>query len=648
MFRLFTKSRQTLYKWLLGAFLGVMAIGMVITLAPIGGGDTSQVQANVLATIGGGQVTTDDLQRMIQSQMRNSPAATNAKYVSMIASSALDEMVIERAMGIEAQRLGIQVTPQELAQALQTIPWLYNNGKFIGVEAYQNQIQQSTGLTVPQFEAQLRQRMLLDKIRSIVTDGVTVTPAEVHEEFVRRNTKAKIDYVTFDSAQFVSKVDVTPAALEDYFKKNATTYKVPEERRVNYALITPDRVRAQLKLDDTTLRQYYAQHLSTYRVPERVKCAHILFMTTGKSPTEVTTIENTARQVLAQIKSGADFGELAKKYSGDPGSAQKGGELGWVVRGQTVKEFENAAFSLKPGEVSDLVKTIYGFHIIKVEDKQNAHLQTFDEVKNQIGVDLERQQTTSAEQALAQQVQNELKANPKEDMATAAPKFGLEAQQTPLFKYNDVLPDFGSSESFSNLSFQLRVNEVGEPIAVPKGLAVIQCAAVVPEHIPTLDEVRARVEQDYRRDQSLTLAADKAKEFAAKAKSGGDLKQLAKAEGLEVKESQDFTRQDSVGNSIPGSALAAAFTLDPGQTSDPVTIGPALTVVFRVISHTPATEADFAAQQSQIAEELLERKRMVAFEIYQQNLKEQMLRSGELKMNDAALKQFLSQYQNRS
>ncbi|HEV2495663.1 MAG TPA: peptidyl-prolyl cis-trans isomerase [Terriglobia bacterium] len=647
MFRLFTKSRQTLYKWLLGAFLGVMAIGMVITLAPIGGGDTSQVQANVLATIGSTQVTTDDLQRMVQSQLRNSPAALNPKYVSSVATSALDEMVIERAMGIEAQRLGIQVTPQELAQALQTIPWLYNNGKFIGVEAYQNQIQETTGLTVPQFESQLRQRMLLDKVRSIVTDGVTVTPAEVHDEFVKRNAKAKIDYVTFDSSQFMSKVEVTPAALEDYFKKNAAAYKVPEERRVNYVLIAPDRVRAQLKLDDTTLHQYYAQHLSTYRVPERVKCVHILFMTTGKSPTEVTTIENTAKQVLAQVKSGADFGELAKKYSQDPGSAQKGGELGWVVRGQTVKEFENAAFSMKPGQVSDLVKTIYGFHIIKVEDKQNAHLQTFDEVKNQISTDLERQQTASAEQALAQQVENELKANPKEDMAAAASKFGLEAQETPLFKYNDVLPDFGSSESFSNLAFQLHVHEAGEPIAVPKGLAVIQCAEIVPEHIATLDEVRASVEQAYRRDQSLTLAADKAKEFAAKAKSGGDFKQLAKAAGVEVKESQDFTRQDSVG-SIPGSQLPAAFTLEPGQTGDPVSIGQALTVVFRVVSHTPANEADFASQQSQIAEELLERKRMVAFEIYQQNLKEQMLRSGELKMNDAALKQFLAQYQNRS
>lgn len=648
MFRLFSKSRQTLYKWLLGAFLGVMAIGMVITLAPIGGGDTSQVQANVLATIGGGQITTDDLQRMIQAQLRNSPVATNAKYVATVANSALDEMVIERAMGIEARRLGVDVTPQELAQALQTIPWLYNNGKFIGVEAYQNQIEQTTGLTVAQFEAQLRQRMLLDKVRSIVTDGVTVAPAEVHEEFVKRNAKAKIDYVTFESSQYVSKVNVTSAALEDYFKKNAATYKVPEERRVNYVLITPDRVQAQLKLDDTTLRQYYAQHLSTYRVPDRVKCAHILFMTTGKTPAEVTTIENTARQVLAQVKAGADFGELAKKYSQDPGSAQKGGELGWVVRGQTVKEFENAAFSMKPGQVSDLVKALYGFHIIKVEDKQSAHLQTFDEVKDQIRQVLDRQQTTDAEQALAQRVENELKSNPKEEMAAAAPKFGLQAQETPLFKYNDVLPDFGTSESFANLAFQLRVHEAGDPIAVPKGLAVIQCAEIASEHVPTLDEVRAPVEQAYRQEQSVILAADAAKQFSAKAKSGGDLKQLAKTAGLDAKESQDFTRQDSVGNSIPGSELAAAFTLAPGQTGDPVSIGPALSVVFRVISHTPADESQFASQQAQIAEELLERKRMVAFEIYQQNLKQQMMGSGELKMNDAALKQFLSQYQNRS
>src|SRR2546430_5761489 len=163
-----------------------------------------------------------------------------------------------------------------------------------------------------------------DKVRNVITDGVVVTPAEVHEEFVKRNAKAKIEYVVFDPSQFLKSVQVTPAALDAFFKKSPERYKAPPQRRVRYVLIDADRVRAEVKIDEAALRQYYGQHLSDYRVPDRVKVAHILFKTAGKNPAEVSTIEKTAQDVLAQVKSGGDFAELAKQHSEDT-SAQSGG-----------------------------------------------------------------------------------------------------------------------------------------------------------------------------------------------------------------------------------------------------------------------------------------------------------------------------------
>ncbi len=637
MFRLFSKSRRTVYKWILAAFLSVMAVGMVITLTPLGGGDTTQMEANVLASVDGANITTQDLRQSIDSQLGNVPLAYRSQFVPRIAQGALDQMVLRRAMIKQAQKMGLEITAQEMLQALQGIPGFYENGKFIGMDAYQDRLQ-AQGLTVGKFEAQLRQDLLFDKVRSVITDGVVVTPAEVHEEFVKRNAKAKIEYVVFDPSQFLKSVEVTPAALDAFFKKNPERYKAPAERRVRYVLIDPDRVRSEVKIDEAALRQYYGRHLSDYRVPDRVKVAHILFKTTGKNPAEVSTIEKTAQDVLAQVKSGADFAALAKQHSEDT-SAQSGGEIGWIVRKQTVKEFEDAAFSMKPGEVR-LVKTIYGVHIIKVEDKQNAHLQSFDEVKDAIRGELEKQKLAAAEESLADRFEREVKA--KKDFQAAAREIGLDVRETPLFKYNQSVPDFGNSEAFQSLAFQLPQGDVGQPISVPKGLAVIQVAEVVPEHVPALDEVRARVEQDYRAEQSKVLASEKAKEFAAAVRSG-DFKKIAKTERLDVKESKDFTQQDSVSETIPASAVAAAFTLAPGQTSDPVTAG-TNSVVFHVLSHTPPSEADFAAQQGQIAEELLGRKREVAFEIYQQNLKQWLLQSKELKMNDAAMKQFLASY----
>jgi peptidyl-prolyl cis-trans isomerase D len=561
----------------------------------------------------------------------------------MVAGSMLDEMVLQRALNSETKKMGIEVSDQELQQTLQTIPWLTQNGSFIGMDHYQDVIYQQTGMSVPEFEAELRQRLLQDKIRSVVTDGVEVTPQEVMQEFQHRNAKAKIEYVLFDPSQFIKGVKVSPEALEAFFKKNPDRYKLPEQRKIRYVMIDPDSVRGQVKVTDEDARQYYTQHLSDYRISDRVKVAHILFKTTGKTPAEAAAIEKKASDVLKQIKGGADFAELAKKNSEDT-TASKGGELGWLVRGQTVKEFEDTAFSMKPGQVSDLVKTVYGIHILKLEDKQTAHLQSFDEVKDSILADLLKHRVADAQEKLADDLSRTLRLKPDAFEDTVR-KAGLETKESPLFRYGQAVADLGSGDTFENLAFQLHKGEVGTPISVPKGQAIIQLADIVPEHVPTLEEVRARVEEDYRAEQSNVLAADKAKQFAAQVKTG-DFAKIAKADGLTAKQSKDFTQQDSVEGLGPGSQLSAAFTLKEGQTSDVISLK-GNSVVFRVVSHTPANDADFAQQRDRISEELLDRKRSLAFELFRQNLKLRLIQSGELKMNAGALKQFIALYQNK-
>jgi peptidyl-prolyl cis-trans isomerase D len=641
MYRFFKRNREAVKKYLLIFFLSIVSIGMVITLAPIPTGDTSRMEGNVLASLDGSNITTQELQRSIQARFRNSPLGNDSRLIPLVAGNVLDEMILQQALVTQAHKLGLEATQQEFYQTLEGIPWLYPNGNFVGAAVASQLIQQQTGMSVQEFETLVRQSVLLDKIRGVVTDGVQVSPEEIHAEFLRRNTKAKIAYVLFDPSQYLKAVQITPQALAAYFQKDPSRYKIPEERQVRYVLITPDQVRAEAQVSDAELRQYYAQHLSDYRVPDRVKVAHILFKTTGKTPAEIATLEKTAKNVLAQIRAGANFGDLAKKYSEDS-SAANGGEIGWITRGQTVKAFEDAAFSMKPGEVSGLVKTEYGIHIIKVEDKQTAHLQTFDEVKDAIRTELEKQRLEDAQQKLAAELTDRLKG----DFNAVARQAGLDPKETPLFKYGQVLPDFGNSDSFQNLAFQLRPGEVGTPITVPKGLAIIQLVKAVPEHIPTLDEVRARVEEDYRADQSKVLAAEKAKEFAAQAKTG-DFQKVARTLGLTVKESKDFSSQDYVEGVGSGSQLAEAFTLNPGQTSGVVPVGTGNSVVFRVVSHTPPNEAEFAAQRDRLAEEVLDQKRSLAFEMYRQNLKQDLLRSGKLKINEQAMKAFVNLYQNR-
>lgn len=189
------------------------------------------------------------------------------------------------------------------------------------------------------------------------------------------------------------------------------------------------------------------------------------------------------------------------------------------------------------------------------------------------------------------------------------------------------------------------MGEVGQPVSVPKGEAIIQLSQIAPEHVPTLEEVRARVEEDYRHDQSGVIAADKAKQLAEKAKTG-DFDKLAKAAGLTPKESKDFSASDYVEGVGSGAQLTDAFTLKPGETSGVITLGTNY-VVFRVVSNTPANDADFAAQRDQIREELLDQRRNLEFEVYRQNLKQQLQRTGVIKINDASMKQFLASYENK-
>lgn len=638
MFRFMRKS-EVIKKYLLILFLGIVSVGMVITLAPLPSIDSTTTQSNVVATIGGQTITTQDLDRNIRDRMQSGAGRFVPQLAALYARPILDGMIVRRGLVLEAKKLGLEVTDEEVLKSVQAIPSLYPDGKFIGEDKFQ----MITGVTVNQFLADTRQDLLVQKVRSVVTDGVRVTPEEVHQQFVETNSKARIEYVVFDPSQFLKAVDVTPKALEGFYKKDPSQYRVPEERKVRYVLITPDRLRAEIQVTDQELKQYYSQHLSDYRVPDRVHVARILFKTTGKTPTEIASLEKTAQDVLAQIKAGKDFAAVAGKYSEDS-SASKGGDVGWIQRGQTVKEFEDAAFSLPPGQVSGLIKTDYGIDIIKVLDKQTAHLQTFDEVKQQMGADLEKQKLADAQQNFANKLDGQFKADPQHFDAVAQ-KAGLEVQESPLFRFRQVIPDFGNSESFANLAFQLRSGEVGPPFAVPKGTAIIQLEQSVPPHVQPLDQVRAQVEEDYRAAQAKVLAQEKAKEFAAQAKSG-DFKAAARALGLTVKESKDFSEQESVEGLGPASDLAAAFKLDPGKTSDVASVN-GNDVVFSVISHTPANEADFAAQKDQIADNLLQQKRQLAFELYSQDLKQQLIKSGELKMNEPALKQFLETYQRQ-
>src|SRR5215471_1827323 len=215
----------------------------------------------------------------------------------------------------------------------------------------------------------MRSQVLAEKMQSLIAGAVTVTDKEAEDEYRKRNEKAKLDYFVIDPAKLESKVTVTDQEEHEYFDKNKSMYKEPEQRQAKYVFVDNVKFQKEATATDQELQDYFNQHQEDYRLKELVQAQHILFKTEGKTPEEVEVIRKKALDVLAMAKKGEDFSALAKKYSEDS-SASRGGDLGEFPRGQHVPEFDRVAFSLEPGATSDLVQTQFGFHIIKVNKKQ--------------------------------------------------------------------------------------------------------------------------------------------------------------------------------------------------------------------------------------------------------------------------------------
>src|SRR5689334_11022923 len=372
------------YRIFLGAVVLALGGSMLLYLVPQGPAtDSSGVSSDTVAKIGDETVTTKDIQQQLSQIERNNQLPPQLKPI--YAQQILQQLVFQREMEYEAKRLGITVSDQERADRIKIyLPMAFNGGTFIGMDQYTALVQQRFQLPVATFEELIRQGLLEEKFRKLVTDGISVGPTELQDGYRYKNEKVKLDYALIKPEDLEAKITPTDAEIKADYEKNKSKYQVPERRTVRYALLDVNQLRQTIQISDTDLKKQYEANQQQYEVPNQVHVQHILFKTVGQTDALVEETRKKAEDVLKQARKGAKFDELAKKYSEDPGSKDKGGDLGWIRQGQTVPEFEKTAFSLAPGQISDLVKTQYGFHIIKVLEKQNAHTKSFEEVKDSI------------------------------------------------------------------------------------------------------------------------------------------------------------------------------------------------------------------------------------------------------------------------
>lgn len=629
------QSRNTLVRVLLGVILGVIAVSMLLYLVPQGNPTGSA--PDTLAEVGGQAVTVLEVRQQLQKiESRGQlPRALEPLYAQQI----LNQIIFERELEMEGKRLGIRVSDEERAERIrQLVPTAYNGNTFVGIERYSTEVQFRFQLGVAEFEELVRQGLLEEKFRRLVTDGIGVTPEEVQQEFKRRNEKIKLDYVLLKPEELESKVTISDAEVAAGFEKNKARYVIPERRIVRYALLDINQLRQRIQIPENELRAEYTSHLDRYQIPNRVHAEHILFKTVGRTDAEVEEIRKKAEDVLKKAKKGAKFEELAKQYSEDP-TKDKGGDLGWIVQGQTVPEFEKAAFSLPKGGISDLVRTQYGFHIIKVLDHENAHTQPFEEVRASIQGPLILSRTDQTAEDAANKIAAVIRSSNRTPLDDVAKQFNLAVAETRPLAVNDPVLELGNSKEVSDDIFRLRTGEVSQPIRTDRGYVVLTVKEIQPSHPGTLPEVRDRVLADLKREKAIELGKKQAETLAKRSLGGENFQAAAKALGLEAKTSEAFSRTGSITGVGSAKQFSDVFRLRVGQTGPPVNLG-ANWLVYRVAEHNEAKQEDFEKQHKGLEEQVLQSKRSMAYEAFRQALEDRLIKEGKVKMNPAAMKAF--------
>ncbi len=613
--------------------------GMLLYLVPTGPGNT-QTSSDVVAKVGDQSVTVAEIgQQLNQIKQRNQvPPMLEPYYAQQI----LRQLLLQKEMEYEAGQLGIRISNDEIADRIRLIlPAAFNGGAPIAPDQYASLVESRTQMPVSQFEDTVRQGLLQEKFQKLVTDGISAGPAELQEEFRYRNEKVKLDYAFIKPEDLEAKITLDDAAIKAGYEKNKARYQVPEKRVVRYAIVDVNQIRQNIHISDDQLLAQYKKNIQDYQVPDRAHVEHILLMTVGKTDAEIEEIQKKAQDILNQARKGANFEDLAKKYSEDPGTKDKGGDLGWIVKGQTVAEFEKAAFSLPKGSISDLVKTQYGFHIIKIIDKETAHTKTFDEVKDSIRAPLMLSEADKQAGDIADKLSQAIRQSNKVSLDDLAKQYHLTVGETRPVAATDPLLELGNSQDVkvSDSIFNLRQGDLSLPIHTDRGYLVLSIKQILPAHQGLLDEVRDKVIADLKQERAAADARSKADELVKRVKSGEKFDAVAKALGLEAKTSDELARGGSISNVASGKQLAAAFQLKAGDVGSPLNLG-ANWLVYKVVDKQEPNQADFEKQKKEITDAVLQNKRSLAFDAFRTALEDRLKKEGKLQIMPDKLRSF--------
>ncbi|HEV8238414.1 MAG TPA: peptidyl-prolyl cis-trans isomerase [Thermoanaerobaculia bacterium] len=587
--------------WILWVVIGIFVLFVFVDFGRAGRYASGSPTA-AAATVAGQPITRMEYERekqRLDDRMRQQLGAQYSEDLVKqlrLPQQALNQLVSNKILLAEANDLDLAVSDRELRRYIVHLPFLQDSeGKFIGAERYPLMVRR-LGYTPDAFEQEVREELMLQRLRSALQRSVVVSDQDVEDHYREQNEKVKLRYVSVPFAASVGQVQVSDADLQRYFDAHREQYRVPEQRIADYLLVDQSKLEQSIAPTEAELRDYYAQHQQEYAQPEQVRARHILVKT-----------EEEAAAAKKRLDSGEDFAKVAAAVSTDSSNAKTGGDLGWFGHGRMVPAFDQAAFAAPIGKVVGPVKTEFGYHLIRVDEKRAASATPFDEVQQAVRTRLAAERAEGQAEEKAKTYAADLAkagANARQKMQELSTQPGVEIGKTEAFSRQGVVAPLGSAPALNTAAFALQKGGVSAPLRTPRGWVVLQVSDVKPPRVPQLAEVREAVrrgaEQDKQREQAFArLAAAR-----AKAGAGAALDAVAAQLGVGVQESPEFGRTGV----IPGIGYApdlvkAAMDSPVGAVAGPMSVaGSAL--LYQVTAKTGFDPAQYAQQKDSMRAQL--------------------------------------------
>jgi peptidyl-prolyl cis-trans isomerase D len=542
---------------------------------------------------------------------------------------AFDNVVNYYILFYKAMEWGLHLSDEEVLDYIKSIPIFQVNGVFNG-NRYR-QVLDMQRLTPQKFENDIKKHLLFKRIQERITGGFKIADHEILEEFARTSEKIRANYIAIPFERFASQVKIGLEELKEYYESHQDEYSLGERRSVEYLFVSPMDFEEDAEITDEEVENYYKRHEGQFLVKKKVKASHILLsVKPDTSPEQEAKIKEKALDLLKKIEDGEDFHELAKSFSECP-SSKRGGDLGYFEKGKMDPEFEKAAFALNVGEVSQVVKSSFGYHIIKVEDIKPEHVSPLDEVRDKIIGVLKSEKGKDLALSKLEELVREIYRG------KFIREFAFEDRityktQGPFLK-EQAVPGIGRNNDAMDTIFELETEELSRIIETPKGFFVFRLATIEPPRPMTYEEVETRVEQDVKKEKARQKAKEEAEKIRERLLSGSDMSELAKNYGLNVSDTGEFGRGEymsGLGN-LDDRQTQIIFSLQSGEIS-PVMDTERSFVIFKLKEKTGINEEEFAKQKDTLRSQFLQVRQQELFNEWIEKVKENAMKKEKIEI----------------